>query len=255
MDSLFYCGYVNNCIGTYGTPLDVYIPTQYDIKERGFGYRLPVSIQLNSAVLTKKEVKQFIDEHWADIQGYFRQNPAIIDTHFSEKEVQIAKLREKKYKHAEILGKISPANSLNASGSTEQIAEGFCWSDINTTFLKCRKKDKSINDVKSMSMYTMTQNIPEYYIISLINSEFMSLYVDNFVNNTQTFQINDARQLPIVIPNEANKQALKAIYDKAIMLKTNKQLKRDLVEAELQRIQEHLDTIVRIIYGVQPTNK
>ncbi len=28
--------------------------------------------------------------------------------------------------------------------------EGFCWSDINTTFLKCRKKQKSINDVKSL---------------------------------------------------------------------------------------------------------
>ncbi|WP_428044547.1 hypothetical protein [Candidatus Avelusimicrobium fimicolum] len=125
MNSLFYCGYVDNRIGTYGTPLDVYIPTQYDIKERGFGYRLPVSIQLNSATLTKKEVKQFIDEHWADIQGYFRKNPAIIDSHFSEKEVKIAKLREKKYKHAEILEKISPANSLNVSGSTEQIAEQY----------------------------------------------------------------------------------------------------------------------------------
>ena len=125
MNSLFYCGYVDNRIGIYGNPLAVYIPTQYDIKECGFGYRLPVSIRLNSAVLTKKEVKQFIDEHWADIQGYFRKNPAIIDSHFSEKEVKIAKLREKKYKHAEILEKISPANSLNASGSTEQIAEQY----------------------------------------------------------------------------------------------------------------------------------
>lgn len=125
MNSLFYCGYVDSHIGIYGNPLAVYIPTQYDIKERGFGYRLPVSIQLNSAVLTKKEVKQFIDEHWADIQGYFRKNPAIIDSHFSEKEVKIAKLREKKYKHAEILEKIYPANSLNASGSTEQIAEQY----------------------------------------------------------------------------------------------------------------------------------
>jgi len=29
----------------------------------------------------------------------------------------------------------------------------------------------------------------------------MSQYVDNFVNNTQTFQINDARQIPIVVPS------------------------------------------------------
>ena len=26
--------------------------------------------------------------------------------------------------------------------------EGLCWSDINTTYLKCRQKEKSINDVK-----------------------------------------------------------------------------------------------------------
>lgn len=125
MNSLFYCGYVDSRIGIYGNPLAVYIPTQYDIKECGFGYRLPVSIQLNSATLTKKEVKACIDKNWKEIQAYFEQNPAINDTCFSEKEVNIAKLREKKYKHAEILEKISPANSLNASGSAEQITEQY----------------------------------------------------------------------------------------------------------------------------------
>lgn len=70
-------------------------------------------------------MKAYIDKNWKEIQTYFEQNPAIIDSHFSEKEVKIAKLREKKYKHAEILEKISPANSLNASGSTEQIAEQY----------------------------------------------------------------------------------------------------------------------------------
>lgn len=125
MNSLFYCGYVDSRIGIYGNPLAVYIPTQYDIKECGFGYRLPVSIQLNSATLTKKEVKACIDKNWKEIQAYFEQNPAINDTCFSEKEVKIAKLREKKYKHAEILEKISPANSLNASGSAEQITEQY----------------------------------------------------------------------------------------------------------------------------------
>lgn len=125
MNSLFYCGYVDSHIGIYGNPLAVYIPTQYDIKECGFGYRLPVSIWLNSATLTKKEVKACIDKNWKEIQTYFEQNPAIIDTCFSEKEVKIAQLREKKYKHAEILEKISPANSLNATGSTEQITEQY----------------------------------------------------------------------------------------------------------------------------------
>src|SRR5690606_9377646 len=68
--------------------------------------------------------------------------------------------------------------------------EGFCYSDINTTFLKCRVKLKTINDVKSMSLYSLTNKIPAYFIVCLINSTFISFYVDEFVNNTQTFQIN-----------------------------------------------------------------
>lgn len=143
MNSLFYCGYVDSRIGVYGNPLAVYIPTQYDIKECGFGYRLPVSIQLNSATLTKKEVKACIDKNWKEIQTYFEQNPAIIDTCFSEKEVKIAQLREKKYKHAEILEKISPANSLNATGSTEQ---------ITAQYYRMRKKaNKVISPRKSIT--------------------------------------------------------------------------------------------------------
>ena len=45
-------------------------------------------------------------------------------------------------------------------------------------------------------------NLPDWYYVALINSEFISLYVDNFINNTSHFQINDARQLPIVIPQK-----------------------------------------------------
>lgn len=97
--------------------------------------------------------------------------------------------------------------------------EGFCWSDINTTYLKCRLKGRSINDVKSMSLYGLTELVPERYIVSLINSSFISLYVDTFVNNTQTFQINDARQLPIVVPTDDELSAISEIFNKAVEAK------------------------------------
>ena len=82
--------------------------------------------------------------------------------------------------------------------------EGLCWSDINTTFLKCRIKLKSIHDVKSMSIFGVCDKVPEKYILCVINSTLISYYVDTFVNNTQTFQINDARQLPIIGKYSAN---------------------------------------------------
>lgn len=122
--------------------------------------------------------------------------------------------------------------------------EGLCWSDINTTFLKCRKKEKSIHDVKSMSIFGVSNLVEEDYIITLINSTFISYYVDNFVNNTQTFQINDARQLPIVIPQkEENEQAIKFVT-KAIRIK-----KGDVLANEsLDTIQNEVDLYVEKLY-------
>src|SRR5690606_32939324 len=73
--------------------------------------------------------------------------------------------------------------------------EGFCYSDINTHFIKARLKPVSIHDVKSMSLFSTTNKVPNYYIISLLNSELVADIVDCFINNTQTFQINDCRFL------------------------------------------------------------
>lgn len=79
--------------------------------------------------------------------------------------------------------------------------EGFCWIDVNSTYLKDRIKGVGVFDVLSMSLFTQTQ-IPDSHFVAIINSELISLYVDNFINNTSHFQINDARQLPIVFPSD-----------------------------------------------------
>lgn len=112
--------------------------------------------------------------------------------------------------------------------------EGICWSDINTTYLKCRKKSKSIHDVKSMSIFAVSSKVPEDYIITLINTSFISHYVDDYVNNTQTFQINDARQLPVVIPDEEEIQQAQAIVEMAIKIKTGCQIDTRLEELQMK---------------------
>src|SRR5690606_5083444 len=121
----------------------------------------------------------------------------------------------------------------------------------NTTFLKCRVKSKTINDVKSMSLYSLTNNVPAYFIVCLINSTFISFYVDEFVNNTQTFQINDARQLPILIPDENTLEQFKKIFDLAIDVKKahlNNKLSTICSEKELSKIQDQLDLMVNALY-------
>ena len=124
--------------------------------------------------------------------------------------------------------------------------EGLCWSDINTTYLKCRKKSKSIHDVKSMSLFGITDLVSEEYIITMINSSFISLYVDNFVNNTQTFQINDARQLPIIIPTFKDNALAKSFVENAIQIK----LKDYDTTESLNAIQKEVDTFVAKIYNL-----
>lgn len=133
-------------------------------------------------------------------------------------------------------------------GYTYFFKEGFCWSDINTTYLKCRAKQKSINDVKSMSLYGLSDQVPEYYIISIINSKFMSQYVDDFVNNTQTFQINDARQLPIVVPSPAKLQELLPLFQKAVLIKKSGNTSQEDNARALELIEDNIEDIIREIY-------
>lgn len=123
--------------------------------------------------------------------------------------------------------------------------EGFCWSDINTTFLKSRLKQSSINDVKSMSLYGLSADFPEWYFISIINTDFMSHYVDNFVNGTQTFQINDARQLPIIIPTIPQREALKRLFDSAVDCKM-----KHKSEENLKMIENKINALIKELFQV-----
>lgn len=104
-----------------------------------------------------------------------------------------------------------------------------------------------------MSLFGVTDKVPERYIICLINSTFMSLYVDNFVNNTQTFQINDARQLPIIIPDDTILKQLSGTFIKAQCIKQNEfagLIDDTIANKDLQVIQKDVDGIVNALYGI-----
>ena len=124
--------------------------------------------------------------------------------------------------------------------------EGFCWIDVNSTYLKSRIKTNGVFDVLSMSLFTVT-NLPDWYYVALINSEFISLYVDNFINNTSHIQINDARQRPIIIPQKETFESLQKLVADCISLKKTATTD-DLLMGEKQN---ELDRLVRLLYGVE----
>ena len=120
-------------------------------------------------------------------------------------------------------------------GYTFYFREGFCWIDVNSTYLKARIKTNGVFDVLSMSLFTMT-NLPDWYYVALINSEFISLYVDN-----------DARQLPIIIPQKETFESLQKLVTGCISLKKATTTDNFLMGEK----QYELDRLVRSLYGVE----
>jgi len=131
--------------------------------------------------------------------------------------------------------------------------EGFCWTDVNSTYLKSRIKENGVYDVLTMSLFTSTA-YPDWYFVCMINSKFISEYVDDFVNSTSHFQINDARQLPIIIPTTEQLMVFEDIFNSAVSVQKEKfagKLSEQNAEAKLADIQRELDERVLEMYGVR----
>jgi len=104
-----------------------------------------------------------------------------------------------------------------------------------------------------MSLFTQV-NLPDWYYVSLINTKTISYYVDNFINNTSHFQINDARQLPIIIPNQNQLDMLYGIFTESVKLKKKSyetDTEKDELELNLNQLQLKLDSLIDTIYGIQ----
>ena len=128
--------------------------------------------------------------------------------------------------------------------------EGFCWTDVNSTYLKARIKQKGIYDVLTMSLFTIT-SIPDWYFVCLINSKFISEYVADFINSTSHFQINDARQLPILIPTPEQLKVFEKIFTRAYNIQKRKfagEITEEEAERQLEEIQKKLDEKVEKMY-------
>jgi hypothetical protein len=130
--------------------------------------------------------------------------------------------------------------------------EGFCWSDIHTVNIKSRIKTNGVHDVKSMSLFSLSiEKCPEFYLVCLLNSTFISEYVFYYIKNTQTFQINDARLVPIIIPTTTQLQSFEQLFNRAYEIQRGKfagSLSEREAEKELEVLQKELDKRVEEMY-------
>lgn len=51
-----------------------------------------------------------------------------------------------------------------------------------------------------MSFFSETEDVPEFYMITVMNSRLIAYYVDSFVNSTSHCTTGDAKLIPIVVP-------------------------------------------------------
>jgi hypothetical protein len=132
--------------------------------------------------------------------------------------------------------------------------EGFCWTNIlnpMARLLKAKMKTKSVNDVGSMSLCSVLDNLPNYFFVVLLNSELLFHYYREFINCTVNIQINDIRQLPIRIPTLDALDEIKILYDRAIALKQsvfNRTFTESEIPSELAVIERKLNKIVEKLY-------
>ena len=138
--------------------------------------------------------------------------------------------------------------------------EGFCWNNVSTPkneksmYIKCRLKEKSVNDVASMSLYIINKNdnlIQNYYLISLLNSRFLFNFLKIFINESVNLQINDIRQLPIIIPTSEQLKFFENIFNQAVSIQKEKfaeNINKQEAEENLDKIQKELDKFVEEMY-------
>ncbi|MDR2775689.1 MAG: Eco57I restriction-modification methylase domain-containing protein [Tannerella sp.] len=134
--------------------------------------------------------------------------------------------------------------------------EGFCWSLINGTRsendLKFRLSTAGVYDVGGMSLHSVIENIvSQKYIVCIGNSNIISRYTESFINFTVNFQINDARQLPIIIPSKEQLLKFEILFNSAIEIKMKQfsnQISMNEAESQLRDIQEKLDKKVYELY-------
>jgi hypothetical protein len=131
--------------------------------------------------------------------------------------------------------------------------EGLCWSDVSYE-IKARLKGNSIHDVASMSLFSTTKKIPNFYIISLLNSSIVSKIVNNFLNNTVHFQINDARNLIIPIPSKKNLDDIEKLFNSCVNVQKDffsGIISKDQKNLLLKEYNDKLNSIFFELYGLK----
>jgi len=133
---------------------------------------------------------------------------------------------------------------------------GFCWIltlNEQSEYQKARFREAGVFDVNAMTLFSLNKIISEKYLVCLINSYLVFQYKRNFINWSSAFQINDARQLPIIVPTQEQLLNFENIFDRAYEVKIKQfdwNISQEEANQKLDEIQKELDEKVYKLYGI-----
>lgn len=86
-----------------------------------------------------------------------------------------------------------------------------------------------------------------------MNSGLIIDYYREFINCTVNIQINDIRQVPVVIPSNIELQKLEPLFKKAVELKQSvakNKAPEETICSELLQIERNINDFVETLYGL-----
>lgn len=139
--------------------------------------------------------------------------------------------------------------------------EGLSWNIINgtrnTNNLKFKYINPSVNDVGGMKLTTSDEAkrlLTDKFLCCVLNSYLNNRLTESFINFTVNFQMNDARQIPIIIPTPKELEAFEKKYDECFAIQEEYfegEIDKTEARTKLRPIEAEIDEMVNKLYGIE----
>ena len=108
-----------------------------------------------------------------------------------------------------------------------------------------------------MSLSSICKQVPNYYFVSILNSNLIFNYYRTFINCSVNIQINDIRMLPIIIPTQESLSSIEPLFHRAVEIRKHISLAANIDDRsveELRNIEETIDGFVEHLYLINAPN-
>lgn len=132
--------------------------------------------------------------------------------------------------------------------------EGFCWNNVvSDEKIKCRLKDKTLHSTEAMTFFNQTSLFDDKFLVCLMNSNLFGKIRISFLNDSPHLTTGDAKQFPLIIPTPKQLSVFNQKFDACYSIKKQQfadEITEREAQAQLQPIEQEIDTLVEELYGL-----